>query len=755
MSLPLFLNRKPGEKDNATRLGTEESSLFDVDGDTVHFEDLFDLAEIQRLQDEFSHAFGVASIIIRPDGTYITAPSNFSELCQLIRCTEKGLANCRRSDTRTACPRYDVPTVMRCLSGGLWDAAASIIVGGQHVANWMVGQVRDDQQTEDEMRAYAQEIGTDETELIAAFRKIPLMPEARFRMIARFLTTLARQLSDSAYHNHLQSRAIAARQRAEEQLRANESLQRALLRTIPDLVFMKSPEGVFMACNPRVEELLDANEDEIIGKTDYDFFDREFADSLLANDRLAIASGTAIRNEESLTFARDGHQELMEMIKTPLYDDAHRLVGVLGTGRDITLRKQEEEALQRNKQMLEEQVKARTAELEQANALLRQARDVAEAASRAKSAFLSNMSHEIRTPMNAILGMAKLLRCSGVTTTQAERLDKIDAASEHLLNILNAILDISKIEADKFVLDDAPVNIRALLANACSIVAERIQAKNLTLHTESDDFPLNLRGDPTRLQQALLNFLSNAIKFTERGSISLVARKLEENDDFLRIRFEVKDTGIGIPKEEQARLFGLFEQADNSVTRKYGGTGLGLAITRRLAELMGGEAGVESVPQKGSTFWFSVRLLRGADSEPVPKASLSEVEMQLRERHAGRRILLVDDEPVNLEVTRYLLESVGLAVDIAEDGIEAVSKAKAVDYALILMDLQMPRLDGLGATQQIRQIHGRRHVPILAITADAFAEDRARCLSGGMNDHLIKPLKSELLFATLLMWLER
>jgi CheY-like chemotaxis protein len=293
------------------------------------------------------------------------------------------------------------------------------------------------------------------------------------------------------------------------------------------------------------------------------------------------------------------------------------------------------------------------------------------------------------------------------------------------------------------------------LTNVSSITSARVQAKGLCLQIESDTFPTNLQGDPTRLQQAVLNYVSNAIKFTEAGSVNLRAIKLEEADDAVRVRFEVQDTGIGIPPEALPRLFSAFEQADNSTTRRFGGTGLGLVITRRLAELMGGEAGVESTPGIGSTFWFTAHLKKMERRNEIASAAATDAETLIRHRYQGSRILLVDDEPINLEVARILLESAGLLVDTAEDGIKAADRARASDYAVILMDMQMPKLDGLEATRQIRALPGYWATPILAMTANAFAEDRARCLEAGMNDCLIKPFNPDALFSTLLKHLER
>ena len=434
-------------------------------------------------------------------------------------------------------------------------------------------------------------------------------------------------------------------------------------------------------------------------------------------------------------------------------------VGGLGTAfnamADAIQRDNVELSLHRDR--LDELLRERTRELVAANEDLVRARDAAEAGSVAKSAFLANMSHEIRTPINAITGMAYLMkRADKIPPDQVDRLDKIDAAAKHLLGIINDILDLSKIESGKMLLEAEPVSPGALLSNVASMLAERAEAKGLRIVTEIERIALPLVGDATRLTQALLNYAGNAIKFTESGAITLRLRRAGGDDTSLLLRFEVQDTGPGIPPETCARLFSVFEQADSSTTRRYGGTGLGLAITRSLAELMGGTAGVDSVPGEGSTFWFTARLAVGG-ALPAKKdaASALSVADTLLRKHAHRRLLLVEDDVVNREVALDLLGELGMAVDVATDGVEAVAAIEKTPYDLVLMDVQMPRMDGIEATRRMRGLDNGRRAIVLAMTANAFAEDRLRCLEAGMDDFITKPVDPDLLFATLLKWLER
>ncbi len=542
---------------------------------------------------------------------------------------------------------------------------------------------------------------------------------------------------------------ITEKYRMEEALRASEAENKALISAIPDLIFINDRDGRYVAAYaPSVDQLL-APPEVFLGRR----YEEILPPDVAAAFERSAAAAFARHELQEMEYAIDFHDQHRHYEARVIPASGERLISIV---RDITARKHAEEEIRRLNADLEERVRRRTADLEIANRAFELARRQAESANIAKSTFLANMSHEIRTPLNGIVGMVNILRREGVTAGQAERLETIDASAGHLLGIINDILDISKIEAGKLALDNAPINVCHLLDTVSAIVAERARAKGLRLDVECGDFPAALRGDPVRLQQALLNYAMNAVKFTESGYVALRARPLDKHDgETCMVRFEVRDSRIGIPDSALPRLFHAFEQADNSTTRKYGGTGLGLTITRRLAELMGGAVGVDTLPGAGSVFWFTARLQIGrAEDESTSKAGGENAELQLVARHQGRRILIVDDEPVNLEVARFLLEESGLRVDTAADGEDALRRVHETDYALILMDMQMPRLDGLVATRLIRATPGYATTPILAMTANAFTEDRRHCLEAGMNDFLTKPFNPDVLFAILLRWLD-
>jgi signal transduction histidine kinase/ActR/RegA family two-component response regulator len=442
---------------------------------------------------------------------------------------------------------------------------------------------------------------------------------------------------------------------------------------------------------------------------------------------------------------------------------------------------------------LEDKIAQRT---EQLSAAL----DKAEAATRAKSAFIANMSHEIRTPMNAIMGMGYLLQQSDLLPGQSERLKVMEQAASHLLEIINNILDLSKIEAGMFELVPDDFDLQPVLQKAVDLVMVRAREKQLLLNLDQRGCPPRVRGDATRLSQILLNLLSNAVKFSEQGQVRLVVRPLPPDPaatDREGLRIEVHDQGVGIAEQDVERLFNAFVQADESSTRRYGGTGLGLAITRSLVELMGGRIGVHSVPGQGSVFWCEVRLAH-ADVVPVAEQearheigieaghmTVNEERQEMRQamgqgaghhqpvlsmpsalpvqramdilprQFAGARLLLAEDNPVNQMLVVELLDMVGLQVTTAVNGAEAVEQVRKADFDLVLMDVHMPEMDGLIATRRIRQLPQGRDIPILAMTASVLQQEQAACYEAGMNAHLAKPIDPQALYAALLHWLSQ
>jgi PAS domain S-box-containing protein len=472
----------------------------------------------------------------------------------------------------------------------------------------------------------------------------------------------------------------------------------------------------------------------------------------MASVEACLAGKTnAYRNEHRVQCKDCSYKWILDQGVVVSRSEEGRPQRIIGTHTDITERKEALLELEKYRHQLEAIVEARTAELSLA-------KEAAEAASRAKSTFLANMSHELRTPMNAIMGMTNLARRRATDVKQIEQLDKATSATEHLLGIINDILDVSKIEAERLTLECVSFHLDEIFEPVRELTLVSATNKGLDLQYiwPTSLASMVLLGDPLHIRQILLNLTANAIKFTDQGGVEVRASVVEETTADILIRFDIKDTGIGVSAADQKRLFSAFEQADASMTRRYGGTGLGLAISKKLAELMGGDIGVSSRIGAGSTFWFTIRV--GKENcisiGELPTSNAALAEQRILARFAGKQILLAEDEPINQEVTKALLEDAGMVVEVADNGLSVLQKLEGNTFDLILMDMQMPVMDGLETTRQLRSLPTLSSMPIIALTANVFAEDQELCREAGMSDFLAKPVTPDALYAMIFKWFE-
>ncbi|QGZ39794.1 PAS domain S-box-containing protein [Pseudoduganella flava] len=536
---------------------------------------------------------------------------------------------------------------------------------------------------------------------------------------------------------------ITERKRSEDAVRRGEQRLQEIINMMPIGLFLKDVDGRMILMNPAAEQQFGYTLKELHNGSFAHLHTAAEIEEFMRRDREAFAHGDQIDYEETILNPRLRQHRHLRTFKKPVFDETGAPAYLICMSIDITDSKRVEQALRELNEHLEERVVQRTEQLDQA-------KQIAEEASQAKGQFLANMSHEIRTPMNGVIGMAHLALKTELDPRQRDYLEKIRFAGEHLLRIIDDILDISKIEAGKLEIEQVQFPLAEVIETLTTVVAPKAAAKELRLEIDiAPDVPAVLRGDPLRLGQVLINYANNAIKFSEQGTIAVRVRRVEADEHHCVLRFDVSDEGIGLTEEEMDKLFQSFQQADTSTTRAYGGTGLGLAICKQLAHLMGGEVGVASRPGAGSTFWFTARLgLVGAGARTAPAAAVPEAA-DLK----GARILLVEDNAFNQQIAQEMLEEAGALVTVADNGEQALALLEQATFDCVLMDVQMPVMDGLEATRRIRRDRRMTGLRVLAMTATATSDDRARCLEAGMDDFIAKPIQPAVMVRTIAAWL--
>jgi PAS domain S-box-containing protein len=507
-----------------------------------------------------------------------------------------------------------------------------------------------------------------------------------------------------------------------EDMLGDKNILELILNTIPYYVFWKDINSIYQGCNKNFAKLAGfSNINEIIGKTDYELnWNVGKAEQYREFDHKVMSTDSSLFNVVDSVLQDDGEIKYFDTNKAPLHDNNGNVIGVIGTISDITDQKNTENELLHAKQ-------------------------IAEAATKSKSIFLANMSHEIRTPMNSIIGIINILLQTDLTSEQKEYVDIVNISGNNLLTIINDILDFSKIEADQIKLENIRFNIREEINDIIKLLSIKAIGKGLQLSIKvNSSVPEWVNGDPVRLKQIVTNLTNNALKFTKEGSVAIEAEIIEEGNTSYTLKFKVIDTGVGILEKEKQHLFKTFSQLEESTSRKYGGTGLGLAISKKLSHLMGGEIGVESEFGVGSTFWFTVVL--GKPSETEIKTDFKKPQI-IEPLSRPLSVLLVEDNLLNQKFASATLRKQGHKIDIAENGRTAVEQFEKNEYDLILMDIQMPIMDGITASKKIREIENKRNskskVKILAVTAYAMENDRQKCLTAGMDEYLTKPFKPD------------
>jgi PAS domain S-box-containing protein len=516
---------------------------------------------------------------------------------------------------------------------------------------------------------------------------------------------------------------LTARRAAEAQLIESEQRFRDVSEAAGEFIWEVNKDGVFVYTSRRVTEVLGIEPEALLGRSPFEFVPEEDQESVHQRSLEIHAARLAFRNFEHRVLRADGTPRWLSISGVPIYDAAGQVTGYRGASLDITKHREYERELVLQK-------------------------EAAEAADRAKSNFLAMMSHEIRTPLNSVLGFADLVLDSPLNPSQREHLETIKGSGDALLVLLNDILDFSKIESGRMEVEIRPTDLPRCIGEVLDLYRLSAAAKGLKLTTGiAAEVPRHLLTDWSRLRQILVNLVGNAVKFTSEGEVHVTASRLPRTGESVaRIRIEVSDTGIGISAEQRQRLFKPFSQADSSTTRRFGGTGLGLAISRRLATLLDGDLGLLDRNGSGSSFYVDLPALVPTEQELQTMAHEPEAELfflEPREHFDGRapRVLVVDDNTLNRRLTTHLLDQLGAETETAANAPECFEKLASANFDLVLMDVQMPVMDGLDATRHIRSLGSA--IPIIALTADAMVGDRERCLEAGMNDYLTKPLRRE------------
>ncbi|MGB7346825.1 MAG: PAS domain-containing protein [Pirellulaceae bacterium] len=522
---------------------------------------------------------------------------------------------------------------------------------------------------------------------------------------------------------------VTEHQTAEADLEKERFLFQTLLDNLPDFIYFKDLESRFLRVSRAHAERLGLSDAaDVVGTKDSDYFSNKYAEAARADELQLIRTGQDVLGHEEHAVWPDGSETWVATSKLPLRDEKGHVVGTFGISRDIS-------------------------ELKAAAEELRLAKEIAEAASRAKSEFVANLSHEIRTPMNAIIGMAELLVSGGLEGIRTEQAKTILESGECLLALLNEILDFSRIESGRVELDPVPGDLRDLVGGVVRMLTVPANEKSIELKSEiHTDVPRCVVADFIRLRQVLINLVGNAIKFTHQGSVVLQVAQEAIHHETVTLRFSVSDSGIGISSDKVGLIFEEFEQADKSTTRRYGGTGLGLAITSRLVKLMGGQIKVESQVGYGSTFSFTLEFPVADDRQFESREDSSgAISTATKDFLEPLRILLAEDGMTNQMVATMMLSQQGHVVTVANHGREAVELSQKEAFDLILMDLEMPEMDGIQATRAIRDRERgtETHVPIIAMTAHAMESDEQRCLDAGMDAFIAKPIRQETVFATI------